>query len=400
MVIRALFIPNPMPSHIIPLIALAKQLNTESFETAFLLPAAFHKYVRKFNLKVLEIDRRLQDKTTPELIAFSKFKPDLVVDDLNYTTAFSTRFAGIPRVSVVRRGIIPYEKNTPGYQHSSEAVQFLDAISKLDLPGLGMWKPDTVADLFVGDLNIIPSIPSIEELPDELKQDNSYVYSGALTLSDNEIMENLTSLSEEYKDNQQAVKNFIDKNSERQVIYFTHGLTEPTEITGKAHSVVKLLLDRGAAVITNLQGYNDLNGEQKGRFFSAMVLPMQLICSHADLMIHHCGSGTYNYQIKYQVPAIILGSRCYDRDDVAKQLAQKNAAVFIPADLNDELWHEKLEKTITSLLSTGSEDYKDQKNALAALNLEMKQTSAAFNFGDIILKALKRPVNEEVAINA
>ena len=390
MTVRALFIPNPMPSHIIPLIALAKKLNKNSFQTAFLLPKIYHKYVRGFNLDVLEIDMRLEDRTMPEMIAFSKFKPHIVIDDLSYTTAFSTRFAEIPRISVVRRGIIPYEKNTPGYKHSSDAIRFLESVEKLNLPTLGMWKPNTIAELFIGNVNIIPSSSSIEELPDQLKDSTSYIYSGALTLPDNEVMENLPLLSDRYEDNRYRVEDFFDNNKDRQIIYFTHGLIEPAEIASKAHFIVKLLLDKGAAVITNLQGYVDLNEERKNRFFTAPVLPMGFICLHVNLMIHHCGSGTYNYQILYEVPAIILGSRCYDRDDVAAQLDKQGAAIFLSADLSEDLWYTKFQKAIGCLLNPDSEELQAQKKALAVLNLELKQTSESFNFGDIVLKVLKK----------
>ena len=88
MAIKVLFIPNEMPSHIVPLIALGKMLPKDSFDCAFLLPIRFHEYVRNFGFHVLDIDKKLEDRTTPDMIAFKKFKPDVVVDDLNYTNRF------------------------------------------------------------------------------------------------------------------------------------------------------------------------------------------------------------------------------------------------------------------------------------------------------------------------
>ncbi|GAA4331939.1 hypothetical protein GCM10023149_37990 [Mucilaginibacter gynuensis] len=396
--VKVLFIPNPMPSHIIPLIALAKKLNKDNFDTAFLLPKAFHAYVRAFKFNVLDIDKKAEDRTTPEMIAFSKFKPNVVVDDLSYTTAFSTRFGQIPRISVVRRGVIPHEINTPGYKHSSKAIQFLESIEKLNLPSLGMWTPKSIADLFIGDVNIIPSSASIEELPEQLKQDTSYVYSGALTLADDALMGNLTLLGAQYEDNRAKVEAFVNTHADRPIVYFTHGLTEPTEITNKAQFIIKSLLNKGVAVITNFEDNSGISEEQRKLIFAAPVLPMQFICSHVNLMIHHCGSGTYNYQVLHEVPAIILGSRCYDRDDVAKQLNKKNAAVFISADLSDDLWYAKFEKAAESLLNPGSEEYQAQKSALALLNSEMRQSSTDFDFGDVIVKLLSKPKSKASAI--
>jgi UDP:flavonoid glycosyltransferase YjiC (YdhE family) len=111
---NVLFVPNPMPSHIIPLIALDKLLNKNYFKTSFLLPKNFHLFIRKIGASVLDIDKEFQFRTTSEMIAFAKFKPDVLVDDLHFTSAFSTRFAKIPRISIVRKGILPHEEYKPG----------------------------------------------------------------------------------------------------------------------------------------------------------------------------------------------------------------------------------------------------------------------------------------------
>ncbi len=62
---------------------------------------------------------------------------------------------------------------------------------------------------------------------------------------------------------------------------------------------------------------------------------MHKACSHVDFMVHHCGSGTYSYQLMHQVPAIILGSRLYDRDEIAIRLNELGAACYLSADLEE-----------------------------------------------------------------
>ncbi len=104
---RLLFVPATMPSHMIPLMALARLLNGNLFECTFLLPQLYHGYARSLGFNVLDIDRKLSDRTTPEMTAIASCNPDVIVDDLSYTTAFSSRLTQIPRISIVRKGILP-----------------------------------------------------------------------------------------------------------------------------------------------------------------------------------------------------------------------------------------------------------------------------------------------------
>ncbi len=44
---KILFIPNPMPAHLIPLLSLAKKLDSNHFNIAFLVPVGFHSDIEK-----------------------------------------------------------------------------------------------------------------------------------------------------------------------------------------------------------------------------------------------------------------------------------------------------------------------------------------------------------------
>ncbi len=65
MKIKLLFVPATMPSHIIPLMALARQLGKNIFECAFLLPKLYHAYAQSLGFTVLDIDRSKTARPCP-----------------------------------------------------------------------------------------------------------------------------------------------------------------------------------------------------------------------------------------------------------------------------------------------------------------------------------------------
>ena len=146
----------------IPLISLAFKLDPNNFRSAFLVPETYHHLFQNLeDILCLDIDRnRMGHLLKPEMMAINRFKPNVIVDDLNYS-AFSSRIMRIPRISIVRRGILPFETHTDGYRHSSDIIEYFKELNGADISGLTDWKPKTVSDLFQGDVNIIPSIPSL-----------------------------------------------------------------------------------------------------------------------------------------------------------------------------------------------------------------------------------------------
>lgn len=381
--IKVLCIPHPMPSHLIPLIALAKKLRRGEFTVAFLVPNELGEYVRNNHFDVVTPNNRF-DKLTQELIAISNFNPDVIVDDHNFYTAFSGRVMNKPRISIVRKGTIPGEKLSPGYKHSSGVNEFFDSINKMDHKGLDLWRPASISDLFTGDINIIPSIPTLELLPVELENRESYIYSGPLLLTDQEMAGSLSFSSDVIT----ALNTFITNNQGRRLVYFTKGIADPVEILNRASVCVHSLLSHeNIAVITNIriEGAYD-----KNRCFSNNFLPMNTICARADLMIHQCGSGAYNYQLINEVPAIILGSKCYDRDDVAIRLQELGTAVYIPADLPDDAYYSRFNEYMHLLLQADSYARKEQQHALKATKEQIEQVQIAFDFEKVIHHAIEK----------
>jgi UDP:flavonoid glycosyltransferase YjiC (YdhE family) len=372
-----------MPSHLIPLIALAKKLRKEAFTVTFLVPQELCEYVRNNEFDIMPLNNKF-DKLTQEMIAISNFNPDVIVDDHNFYTAFSSRVMNKPRISIVRKGTIPGEKLSPGYTHSSGVNEFFDSISKLQHKGLDLWRPASISDLFAGDVNIIPSIPDLEVLPAELKNNEAFIYSGPLLLTDSQMTGSLSFSSDVIT----ALDAFIKDNKDRRLVYFTKGIADPAEILNRASACVHALLSHeNVAVITNIriEGAYD-----KSRCFSNSFLPMNTICAQAHLMIHQCGSGAYNYQLINEVPAVILGSKCYDRDDVAMRLQELGAALYIPADLADDTYFNRFNEYTQLLLAENGEEKNKQQQTLKTIKQQIEQVQVAFHFETLVYKAIER----------
>ncbi len=380
--LKVLFIPHPMPSHLIPLMALAQQLPREQFNVAFLVPRELHGYLRHNQLPIINLDHHLQDKLTPELTAIGQFDPDVLIDDHNYYTAFSSRIMNKPRISIVRKGSIPFEEVTAHYRHSSGVAEYFESLQKMNLAAMGLWEPATISDLFKGDANIIPSIPSLDALPGALQGNGDYIYSGPLLLGDEEMSGALTYSKETVS----VIRNFFDQNSNRQLIYFTKGIADPPEILSKAESCLNALLEmEGVAVITNIR--TGLPVDER-RYFFNRFLPMNLVCCRVQLMIHQCGSGAYNYQLLNEVPGIALGSKCYDRDDIAMQLERQGTTAFITADQDEASYLAQFKTAVASLLDNTSVLYVQQKTALAQAKQEIAAVRQQFDLSRIIRKVV------------
>jgi UDP:flavonoid glycosyltransferase YjiC (YdhE family) len=393
--IKVMFSPHPMASHLIPLICLAKKLDKSEFETTFLVPEIFHNHVESNGLNVINTNRLLEHGLMPEIKAASGFQPDVIVDDLNYYCAFSSRILKKPRVSIVRKGILPYEEHTRGYKHSSEVIEYFQGLAEINLAKHGMWQPKSVSDLFVGDVNIIPSIPSVDVLPDVIRGDERYVYSGPLLLDDEEMSGPMT-----YAEKMEAeLDDFLDRCRDKKVVYFTIGIDDPTEILNKAqHCIVSMLRDETVAVVTNVSHAAEIDGALASRLFFSEFLPMNKVCSRIDLMVHHCGCGAYGYQLKYKVPGIVLGSKSYDRDDIAKQLDKCGAVHYLPAELDFDDFSQRFNMHVQQLLDASSTAYAAQKAAIMNLNDEIISVGTAFDFGKIIRDVVQPMTQVEVLI--
>lgn len=383
---KVLFVPchTGGVAHQIPLLALDQMVRDSSIETAFLLPASFHRMLKQAGARVLPVDH---NSFRTEMLAYSKFMPDVVVDDLSYFTGFATGLEKLPHVSIQRTGIflggIPRNKS---HTHSSG----FDLEKVRDVTSMGLRQPRTYGDLFSADLKIVPGIRTIEMLPENLRDDPTYYYCGPL-LWDDYLMQtsDLADFNSTKLDNFrdfESLHRFFESNRGRKVVYATFGTV--ASAGDEVVNCIKYLFDRDVAVVTNI-GADRLAGHRQEIYYYARYLPMNFVCSRVDLAIHHCGCGTYHYPILHNLPSVTIGTMCYDRDDIALRLQELGVSEHVPAPGECEDFVERFKRAVEKYLDGPESRIQQVKARLAALNEEIERTASSFIFEQVLYRAVE-----------
>jgi UDP:flavonoid glycosyltransferase YjiC (YdhE family) len=378
---KILFVPFSMVSHIIPLLALERRLRGTSIETAFLLPQDMHDMVRALGVRVLEVDhQRNHQSFRTEMKAYGKFQPDIVVDDCSLTTGFATALSQIPRVTIQRTGTFPGDvPRNPHHRHSMG----LDPGSIPDVAALGLRQPRELSDMFQARLKIVPGVPAVEILPAALRGDPSYVFSGPLLLEDFYLERQPAGalLHQGEEEGFAKLSRFFEAHRERKIVYVTMGTV--AQASGPLFDCVRELLGRGVAVVSSFK-METLDEEKNSRFFYGLYLPSHLVCSQVDLVVHQCGSGTYHYPLLHGRPAVTIGTRCHDREDVALRLQELGVSTHVPAPEETSRFHEDFREAVWRHLE-GPEDFSQQvQTGILTLQEEIERVSAAFDFAALL----------------
>lgn len=371
---RVLFLPCPgaVLAHLIPLIALASRLDASRHESAFLIPRDFKNVLRQ-HLNILDIQYSREHQFRSEMRARGSFLPDVIVDDMSPTALLTAKLSGTPRVSIRRTGDFPWRvPSDPTYCHSSGVLNFEQYYRNVEAV-CGISAPKSLPEVCAGDMNIIPGISRVEVLPARLCNDPRYVFAGGLMVPDSFLP--CAGLD--------ALMTFLQKNQQRKVVYLTLGTTmKPDE---RFREIIRSMLDIGVAVISSVD-LPDVNSLRNEIFLHASFLPLDTVCARIDLMVHHCGSGTYQYAIKHKVPSICIGSRCYDRDDVAKRLEELGAARYIPSEATGFI--ERFRALLSDCLDSSDTWYEKSRQSLEVLRAENDRTAAAFDFEAVLNSAV------------
>ncbi|MBD3557351.1 hypothetical protein H6S82_00510 [Planktothrix sp. FACHB-1355] len=384
-------------AHLNPLIALHYQCRRQNIETAFLVPRFRHEFLKKFNLNVLDIDHQPSEKMgfRTEIQAYGKYKPDVVIDDMSMTTQFAAQVSQLPRITIQRTGIFPFETRVnPKHQHSMDPFD-ISKIPKVSF--LGIPQPRKFTDLFAAEGKIVPGIRSLEVLPPQIAGDPGYFFAGPLIIDDfiaeagNQQL-SFTSVSKENPNIENlrdfsSLRQFFETNGNRKTVYLTYGTIAVGDAPPAIDELIKYLLSEGVAVVSSVP-LVDVEKKYQPLYFFSRYLPMHFVCERVDLMIHHCGSGTYHYPIIHNVPTIIIGTRCFDREEVAYRLAEKGAASFLPDPVEEPEFLVKIKKLIDSGLND-AEFIKRQKNQLSRLKSEIDRTVSEFNIREVVESVLR-----------
>lgn len=370
---RVLFVPGHRQgaiAHGIPLLALSRQLEP-SFVSAFLVPKGYWSFFRERGASVLDIDH---DELKTQMIAHARFKPDVVVDDLSFTTAFAHELRPFPRVTIQRTGSFPGESApAPGREHSADP-----ALKSLpDLSWMGLAKPTRVADMVKAEAVIVPGIKSVEVLPASLQGDPRYFFSGPLVADDALPVRGAPRSAEV-----DAVDAFLERHAARQIVLFTFGTIARAPRHVEAN--ICRLLEQGRAVISTVAVEG---AAHSALFLHGEFLPFHRICARASLMIHHCGSGTSQYPIRFNLPSITLATGCHDREDVALRLQSLGASVHFDRTVEQSGYDARFDEAVQAYLEPTSDVLRSARAVLARLNQEADMTAASFKLSRALEQA-------------
>lgn len=377
---KVLLVPHKTGlAHTIPLVALDRMLRDRGVETAFLIAPSLREAVRLSNVRVLPVEYR--GTLQAELSAYREFAPDVVIDDCSPTTGYATTIWGVPRIAIQRTGVFPFqEPRNPAHRHSLPSAQ--EPIP--DLARWGLAPPHTLSDLFQARVKIVPGIRSVELLPEPVRSDPSYFFSGPLIVEDYLWGRPGTAPLQGDPRDFSSLDRFFAENRDRDVVYFTHGLEAPP--ADEVIECIRLLLDGGHAVVTSIPS-PELVSRYGGRLYHARYLPMHHVCSRVKLAVHHCGSATYQYPLLHGIPSITIGTQSYDRDDVAARLDELGAAKHLPSPLECSDFVERFREAFRECFEDSGRVYRERQARVAELREEIRRTAAEFDIGKVLSAA-------------
>lgn len=347
----------------------------QNFLKIYKIPYIYTDYIIDESLIINQETSKINDCILEmEKDAFNTVKPSLIIEDTSFLTPLIAEKNNVPRISIQRTGIfraINQSLRNPNHTHSLQKGSFSNKselvststqssiFNNFDLSFLNKYNQPKV--------KIIPGIPSIECLPADIDNRESYFYSGPLIVMD-KPSENLAG----------RIKEFLSYNENKKIVFITTGTIDRTPI-GK---YIEFFVKRNYAVITTC--YSEINEAYQKEIFYNRLLPLNYISSISDLMIHQCGSGIYHYPIINRVPSLTLGTQCYDREDVALRLEELGVSGHIPhPDDNSDYWNVFLKMIDRFENNTLIDD-----SIMDKLQNEIRQTMENFKIQNVIQYAL------------
>jgi hypothetical protein len=289
-------------------------------------------YIFEENLLITNNFKRINECVVEmEKKAYEIVKPSLIIEDTACLTPLIAEKNHIPRISIQRTGLfrsIDKRYRNDNHVHSfqkggnnEKSVSFSNSYSTeesmfnhTDLRFLQRYTKSKA--------KIIPGIATIEGLPEDIEDRESYFYSGPLLLMDKPSQTLSTRLED-----------FLNNNKQKPIVFITTGTVDRTP----TKKFIEFFVKRNYAVITTCNC--DINDTYKQEVFYNKLLPLNYICGISNLVIHQCSSGMYHYPIMNRVPSLTIGTQCYDREDIALRLQELGVSGHIPhPDDNPNYW--------------------------------------------------------------
>jgi UDP:flavonoid glycosyltransferase YjiC (YdhE family) len=375
-------------SHILPLLALNNRLN-KSMESYFLVHSNLQGFLKSKGLNCVPINyfgnkteyldnskQSIEYVIKKEKEAYEKIRPSLIIEDCSFTSPLIAEKNNVPRISIQRTGFfrtIDKRYRNPDHLHSLQKGDFVE----LSLANSTKTASKLSQKTKFGKNNfriyrnakakIIPGIPSIECLPDDIENKHSYFYSGPL------IVKNLPSRNLLIR-----LGIFFEINKNKPIVFVTTGTIDKTPV----EKYIEYLAKCNYAVITT--NNCNINEEYKQNVFYNELLPLDYICKISDLVIHQCGSGMYHYPIMTKTPFLTIGTQCYDREDIAQRLQELGVSGHIPhPDDNPDYWNIFIE-----LINQFEKNTLTDNIMMNRLKNEIDKTMANFRIEEVMKYAL------------
>ncbi|UHG94881.1 hypothetical protein [Spirosoma oryzicola] len=382
-------------SHFIPLYVLQQRYmrRNAEFKNVFLVNSSIQKFLMMQGVQSVPInyDYAIEDTSLSfenvsnmrecliemEKEAYDKVKPSLIIEDNSFLSPLIAEKNDIPRISIQRTGTFRsiderFRKSNHVHSiqkgHYNEKSRFILNLSDVGLSNIND-NPDFyfLQQYVKPKVKIIPGIPTIESLPENVADRDSYFYSGPLLIMDKPS-----------KDLSSRLDEFLSNNKEKPVVFITTGTIDRTPI----ENFLKFFVDRNYAVITTCDC--KLNEVYKQEIFYNKLLPLNHICGISNLVIHQCGSGMYHYPIMNKVPSLTMGTLCYDREDIAQRLQELGVSGHIPhPDDNPNYWDIFLE-----MINRFEKNTLIDFDMMNRLRLEINETSLNFQMEEVVQYAL------------
>lgn len=308
--------------------------------------------------------------------AYDMAKPALVVEDTAFCAPLIAEKNEVPRISIQRTGIfrsIDERYRNRNHVHSMQKGEYIEKTDFfLSSNGAQMASFGDVDTHFLQKYNnpkvkVIPGIPSIERLPDDIADRDSYFYAGPLIVKDKPSKKLTARLDE-----------FLMINKQKQIVFITTGTVDKTPI----EQYIEFFVKRNYAVITTCDcAIKEVYPQE---IFCNKLLPLHHICKVANLVIHQCGSGIYHYPIMNRAPFLTLGTQCFDREDIAQRLQQLGVSGHIPHPDDDSNHWNIFVELVDRFEKNTLTDY----DMMDKLRKEIDETMASFKMEEAIQYAL------------
>jgi hypothetical protein len=324
------------------------------------------KNLLKINERVVEMEKE----------AYEIVNPSIIIEDTACFTPLIAEKNDIPRISIQRTGIfrsIDKRYRNDNHVHSfHKGSNFAKSVNASNLYDSEI-STFNGSDLFFLEqyikpkAKIIPGISSIECLPDDIENRESYFYSGPLLITDKPSTDLSNRLDE-----------FLNTNKQKPIVFITTGTIDRTPI----ENFIEFFVKRNYAVITTCNC--EINNKYKQEIFYNKLFPLNYICGISNLVIHQCSASIYHYPIMNRVPSLTIGTQCYDREDIALRLQELGVSGHIPhPDDNPDYWNVFIELVNRFEKNTLTNFYMMDK-----LRTEINETMSNFEMQKVIEYAL------------